>query len=71
MLPEETRAHIETEQHLVVDTGRIRKELGYKDVISQEEALARSVAWERENPPDVAGAEFDYTIEDMLLAKYA
>jgi nucleoside-diphosphate-sugar epimerase len=71
MLPEETRAHIETDQHLVVDTVRIRKELGYKDVVSQEEALARSVAWERANPPDVAGAPFDYTIEDVLLAKYA
>jgi nucleoside-diphosphate-sugar epimerase len=71
MLPEETRAHIETDQHLVVNTVRIRKELGYKDVVSQEEALARSVAWERANPPDVAGAPFDYTIEDMLLAKYA
>ena len=70
MLPEETRAHIETDQHLVVNTVRIRKELGYKDVVSQEEALARSVAWERANPPDVAGAPFDYTIEDMLLAKY-
>jgi len=55
----------------VVNTVRIRKELGYKDVVSQEEALARSVAWERANPPDVAGAPFDYTIEDMLLAKYA
>ena len=71
-LPEEMRTHIESEQHLVVDTRRIRSELGYKDVVSQQEALTRSIAWERENPPaDAAGAEYEYTIEDMLLAKFA
>ena len=71
-LPEEMRTYIEAEQHLVVDTKRIRSELGYKDVVSQQEALTRSIAWERANPPaDAAGAEYEYTIEDMLLAKFA
>lgn len=69
-LPEEMRTHIESDQHLVVDTKRIRSELGYSDVASINQALARTVAWERANPPDDAGAEFDYTIEDMLLEKF-
>ncbi len=69
-LPEEMRTHIESDQHLVVDTKRIRSELGYSDVASINQALARTVAWERANPPDDAGAEFDYIIEDMLLEKF-
>lgn len=71
-LPEGMQSHADAEQHLVVDTSRIRSELGYKDVASIDEALARSVAWERANPPDEAGApKFDYTAEDRLLQKYA
>ena len=71
-LPEEMQSHADAKQHLVIDTTRIRSELGYRDVASIDEALARSVAWERANLPDQAGApKFDYTAEDNLLAKYA
>ena len=69
-LPEEMRTHIESEQHLVVDTRLIHSELGYSDVASIDQALARTVAWDRANPPDDDGVEFDYTIEDMLVAKF-
>ncbi len=40
------------EQHLVADTTRIRRELGYREVVSLEEGLRRAVAWERENPAE-------------------
>lgn len=71
-LPEEMQSHADTDQHMVVDTKRIRSELGYKDVASIDQALAWSVAWERANPPEEARAPaFDYTIEDRLLEKYA
>jgi nucleoside-diphosphate-sugar epimerase len=71
LLPEEMQSHVDSEQHLVVDTSRIRTELGYQAVASIGEALARSVAWERENPPEGIGTDgFDYTIEDTLLEKF-
>lgn len=33
--------------HLVVDTTRIRQELGYAEVVGREEGLARTIAWEQ------------------------
>ena len=35
--------------HLAISTSRIRSELGYEESFSLEEALAKTVAWEREN----------------------
>lgn len=57
------------EQEWAVDTTRIRAELGYAEVISRDEALRRTVAWERANPPaDLPPALFDYAAEDTVLA---
>ena len=59
---------IDTTQHLTVDTTRIREELGYKELISQDEALRRTVEWERSHPPEkIDEAMFDYKAEDNLL----
>jgi nucleoside-diphosphate-sugar epimerase len=33
--------------HLVIDTSRIRAELGYAEVVPREEGIARTIAWER------------------------
>ena len=55
---------------LIVDSGRIRRELGYREVVPFEEALRRTVAWERANPPaEVDPAKFDYAAEDRALAE--
>jgi nucleoside-diphosphate-sugar epimerase len=52
-------------QHLVPDTTRIRSELGYREPIAREEAIRRTIAWEREHPPAVIDpARFDYAAED-------
>jgi hypothetical protein len=51
-------------QHLVADTTRIRSELGYREPVTREEAIRRSVAWQRANPPSVDAARFDYDAED-------
>ena len=57
-------------QHWEVDTGRIRRELGHEESVPRDEALRRTVAWERENPPQgIDPAEFDYAAEDDALAK--
>lgn len=41
-------------QSIVVDTSRIRQELGYREVVSPQEAMARTVAWFRAHPSDGA-----------------
>jgi len=68
-LPEAMRAGIDPRQNLIVDTTRIRAELGYREVTSPAEAYARTVAWERANPvAQDDPAEFDYAAEDAALA---
>jgi nucleoside-diphosphate-sugar epimerase len=34
--------------HLLMDTRRIRSELGYHEIVPREEGIARTIAWERE-----------------------
>jgi len=67
-LPEPLRWEINAEQDIVVDTSRLRRELGYKERVDIEEALRRTVAWERANPPkELDLREFDYLTEDTFL----
>jgi nucleoside-diphosphate-sugar epimerase len=69
-LPDHLATDIDTDQHLVVDSSRIQRELGYGEPVSQEEALRRTVAWERAHPPQEVDPErFDYAAEDALLAE--
>jgi nucleoside-diphosphate-sugar epimerase len=57
-------------QHWVVDTTRIRSELGYEEPIVREEAIRRTIAWEREHPPQVIDpARFDYEAEDEAVRR--
>ena len=58
------------EHHWVVDTTRIRAELGYMEVVPQEEALRRTVEWQKANPPEKYDPkDFDYATEDKVLAE--
>jgi nucleoside-diphosphate-sugar epimerase len=69
-LPESMHSTLRTEQNLVVDSSRIREELGYVEPVDQERALRETVAWERSNPPsDIDSARFDYTMEDKIIAR--
>jgi nucleoside-diphosphate-sugar epimerase len=68
-LPEPLRWNINAEQDIVVDSSRIRSELGYTERVDVEEALRRTIAWERENPPkEIDPKVFDYVAEDAFLA---
>lgn len=67
-LPVSMRKDINADQHLIVDTARIRRELGYREPVALEEALRRTIAWERENPPETDPQDFDYAAEDRILA---
>lgn len=69
-LPASLRPTMNTAQDLVADTGRIRAELGYAEPVGRDEALLRTVAWERDNPPaGAAGGPPDYADEDRVLAE--
>jgi nucleoside-diphosphate-sugar epimerase len=58
------------EQHLDMDTGKIRHDLGYHETTSRGEALTKTVVWDREHPPtDVDPAQFDYVTEDAILSR--
>ena len=68
-LPEPLRWGINAEQHIVVDSSRIRQELGYKEHIDIDEAIQRTVAWERVHPPaQIDPKDFDYAAEDTILS---
>ncbi len=58
------------EHDLAVDTTRIRRELGYAELVPRPEALARTVVWERQHPPQGEQARPpDYAEEDGVLAR--
>jgi len=58
-------------QHWTASSARIRQELGYQELVAIEEAIRRTIRWERENP--LAGAllaHFDYAAEDAAVADH-
>ena len=68
-LPAYLQHAMDTDQHWVVDTTRIRQELGYAEVVPLAEGLRRTIDWERRHPPETLDPQaFDYTAEDALLA---
>jgi len=66
LLPESLRSTVDFRQHYDVDSSRIRSELEYSELVDEQTALKRTVAWERANPP--ANGELDYAAEDAALA---
>ena len=68
-LPPHLAEGANTSQHLITDTSRIRQELGYQEQISREEALERTILWERTHPPQFSAETFDYQAEDQALEK--
>lgn len=67
-VPDSARpSRLNAEQQFVMDGTRIRRELGYREIVPREEAMRRTVAWERKGPPPPDPADFDYAAEDELL----
>jgi hypothetical protein len=69
--------HHHSSQHRVVDTTRIRNELGYQDLVPPLEALRRTIRWQVANLPadhervmKVLQDPFDYGAEDRLAELY-
>src|SRR5579859_403921 len=59
-----------TAQHLVVSPERIRSELGYRETLPREEALRRTLPWERAHPPAHPLYQFDYAAENEALRQF-
>jgi nucleoside-diphosphate-sugar epimerase len=58
------------DQHLFMDSTRIRAELGYTECVPVDEALRRTVEWEQANPPQqIDPAQYDYLAEDEAVAR--
>lgn len=80
LLPEGFRAtatQLLYRHHAVLDVGKAKRQLGYRDVVAVDEALERTVRWYMDNPiPPGGEAElnlgdpFDYAYEDQLVALY-
>jgi nucleoside-diphosphate-sugar epimerase len=62
-------------QGVALDTGRIRAELGYAERVARDDALRRTVAWERGHPPPRPRSDREweerYRAEDEVLARLA
>lgn len=68
-LPENLRAAFDTDQHIVLDSTRIRSGLDYAESVSLRDALQQTVEWERANPPLSPPSGPDYEAEDAVLAR--
>jgi nucleoside-diphosphate-sugar epimerase len=64
-LPDDLELTRTPSQHLLFDSGRARRVLGYADA-DLEESTRRSVAWHLAHPPTDAG---DFTSDDDALAR--
>ncbi|HEY9624482.1 MAG TPA: NAD-dependent epimerase/dehydratase family protein [Crinalium sp.] len=73
-LPADWHLPYNTTQDWFVDSTRIRQELGFQEVISPDEALLRTIDWERHHPPAINLEQYnpsgllDYAAEDAILA---
>ncbi len=66
--PQHLRVPGNLAQHWAASTERLRRELGYREAVSFDEGLRRSIVWERANPPARALSVFDYAAEDAAAA---
>ncbi|HEY7303609.1 MAG TPA: NAD-dependent epimerase/dehydratase family protein [Bryobacteraceae bacterium] len=67
LTPVHLRVSYNHAQDWIMSSVRIREELGYVELVGSDEAIERTIAWERANPPVVAADAFDYAAEDKAL----
>ncbi|MBW4510828.1 MAG: NAD-dependent dehydratase [Scytonematopsis contorta HA4267-MV1] len=71
-LPEAWKPSFNMNQQWIVDTTRIRKELGYLEPVPEEEAFRQTIDWEKKHLSEQPQKEddpwlFDYATEDAIL----
>ena len=75
-LPEVLREHGGLDQDMLLDTTRIRTELGYRERVELMEGLRRMVHWMRLHPPapddrhPLLQRPTDYAAEDAVIARH-
>lgn len=67
-LPEHLRQPFDFRYQLVTDTGRIRNELTYIEPVGRQEALKRTIEWERSQPGEPEADQVAYAAEREALA---
>ena len=65
-LPSHLESIVNSTQNIDLNTDKIRKQLGYTDRIGLEEALEKTIEWERHNLPEL-DIEEEYKAEDEAL----
>ena len=71
-MPAHLRAQENFAQDLVVDSSRIRGELGYAEAVAADDGITRAIAWERAHPPERIKPEWlEFAAEDAALAARA
>lgn len=74
-LPESWVLPFNVSQNWVTDSTRIRQELAYTELIAREDALKRTVEWQRSNSPQTSSLDapelLDYATEDQILEALA
>jgi nucleoside-diphosphate-sugar epimerase len=69
-LPPHLQTPYQPRQDLVVDTSRIRDELGFAESVSYEEGLGRTIVWERSHPPQKGDpGPVEYATEDAAVGR--
>jgi hypothetical protein len=66
-MPAHLKVPYRIEQDWSMSSARIRNELGYFEPVDSNTAMARTIAWERVNPPELSLAAFDYAAEDQAI----
>ena len=68
-LPEHLRSSGNPAQDMAADSTRIRSELGFREEIDRDDALAQTIDWERSSPSANGPTAEDYAAEDDVLAR--
>ncbi|MBX3072649.1 NAD-dependent epimerase/dehydratase family protein [Candidatus Obscuribacterales bacterium] len=68
LLPTHIKQDYDWRQHLTIDTEPFRTKFNWTESVPRDEALALTVAWQRQNPPETVDLDkFDYDAEDEVL----
>ncbi len=69
-LPPRLVEPLDWSQDWVTDSGRIRRELGYREVVPYDQGLTRMIAWMRNHPNEkFAPTREQYAEEDQIIAR--
>ncbi len=71
-LPAQYQQPYNYQQHILFDTSKIRRELGYYELTDPAEGLRLAVEWQRDHPPaHTDPARFDYEAEERVIRSLA